>query len=107
MGFDFTGTPMLTIPTDDIIDVCLVARVVVDWLQQANPEVLRDLTAYTGDQPRPFHQHLRTHHLPSPPLERPNMNPNSPYQQLRTHLAYLNLGATAEALPAALGLSAA
>ena len=35
------------------------------------------------------------------------MNPNSPYQQLRTHLAYLNLGATAKALPAALGLSAA
>ena len=54
MGFDFTGTPMLTIPTDDIIDVCLVARVVVDWLQQANPEVLRDLTAYTGDEPDRF-----------------------------------------------------
>ena len=54
MGFDFTGTPMTTIPTDDIIDVCLVARVLVDWLQQANPEVLCDLTAYTGDEPDRF-----------------------------------------------------
>ncbi|MFZ2605549.1 MAG: hypothetical protein WAX05_06965 [Candidatus Microthrix parvicella] len=67
MGFDFTGTPMLTIPTDDIIDVCLVARVLVDWLQQANPEVLRDLTAYTGDQPDRFintfeHTISRLHH---------------------------------------------
>ena len=54
MGFDFTGTPMVTIPTDDIVDVCLVARVLVDWLQQANPEVLCDLTAYTGDEPDRF-----------------------------------------------------
>ncbi|MBK6502788.1 MAG: hypothetical protein IPG03_10600 [Candidatus Microthrix sp.] len=44
-----------------------VARVVVDWLQQANPEVLRDLTAYTGDQPDRFintfeHTISRLHH---------------------------------------------
>ncbi|MGB3677903.1 MAG: hypothetical protein WA969_04640 [Candidatus Microthrix parvicella] len=54
MGFDFTDTPMVTIPTDDVVDVCLVARVLVDWLQQANPEVLCDLTAYTGDEPDRF-----------------------------------------------------
>ena len=54
MGFDFTGTPMVTIPTDDIVDVCLVARVLVDWLQQANPEVWADFTLFAGDQPDRF-----------------------------------------------------
>ena len=54
MGFDFTGTPMVTIPTDDIEDIRLLNRVIIDWLQQANPEVWADFTLFAGDQPDRF-----------------------------------------------------
>ncbi|HMS48850.1 hypothetical protein [Candidatus Neomicrothrix sp.] len=54
MGFDFTGTPMVTIPTDDIEDIRLLNRVIIDWLHQANPEVWADFTLFAGDQPDRF-----------------------------------------------------
>ena len=54
MGFDFTGTPMVTIPTDDIEDIRLLNRVIIDWLHQANPEIWADFTLFAGDQPDRF-----------------------------------------------------
>ncbi len=54
MGFDFTGTPMVTIPTDDIEEIRLLNRVIIDWLHQANPEVWADFTLFAGDQPDRF-----------------------------------------------------
>lgn len=54
MAFDLTGTPMVTIPTDDIEDIRLLNRVIIDWLHQANPEVWADFTLFAGDQPDRF-----------------------------------------------------
>ena len=54
MGFDFTGTPMVTIPTVDIEDIRLLSRVITDWPHQAIPEVWADFTLFAGDQPDRF-----------------------------------------------------
>ena len=54
MGFDLTGTPMVTIPTDDIEDIRLLNRVIIDWLHQANPEVWADFTLFAGEEPDRF-----------------------------------------------------
>ena len=54
MAFDLTNTPTLTIPTDDIEDIRLLNRVIIDWLHQANPEVWADFTLFAGDQPDRF-----------------------------------------------------
>ena len=54
MRFDLTGTPTITIPPDDIEDIRLLNRVIIDWLHQANPEVWADFTLFAGDQPDRF-----------------------------------------------------
>jgi hypothetical protein len=54
MRFDLTGTPTITIPTDDIEDLRLLNGVIIDWLHQADPEVWADFTRFAGDQPDRF-----------------------------------------------------
>ena len=54
MRFDLTGTPMVTIPTDDIEDIRLLNRVIIDWLHEAKPEVCADFTLFAGEEPDRF-----------------------------------------------------
>ncbi len=54
MGFDYTDTPMLTIPTDDIIDVCNVARVLLStWPRPPKHSPERSTTPPKPASPTP------------------------------------------------------